>query len=467
MSFSLDREIMKKSFSMGDNGDRFTHNAAKKMKLFPFIANNNALTIQTLSQVVGEWLRIVKKQKYEPQQMDDTINNIIENVDVDEEGKEKLFHILKELYWDEKNQLRPNSIDSMIYVPVSDPSEEKMAQYLFSVLSSGDQLQKIVEKATEQSSQKANVLEKAVMEALRKGCTSTEVKERYFALHTAARDMFAEDLRFVLETPSRTKEYLVDLLEFYYFFYTSQSCLLLDQFAHGNRKEIVPLFFSLDWEKTNKARECYKFGWIQLQPAINNLFYHAITLEILNQRDSDERYDYIAIKAEETDENAADMAAQVREVTNLYRNAIIAISSSSECEAFNNIIKREDLGTVFSEIRYLYDSVKVQFEHSVRNRANNAYVEKFRVYCQENFLKTRGQVGRMLNMTEERLIFLTKLAIKDNDQMSLNDVFQQFKNRGVYFDSSSKEEIIKFYSKLNLIDKKSDSGDAQYVKRFL
>ena len=70
-------------------------------------------------------------------------------------------------------------------------------------------------------------------------------------------------------------------------------------------------------------------------------------------------------------------------------------------------------------------------------------------------------------MTEERLIFLTKLAIKDNDQMSLNDVFQQFKNRGVYFDSSSKEEIIKFYSKLNLIDKKSDSGDAQYVKRFL
>ena len=73
----------------------------------------------------------------------------------------------------------------------------------------------------------------------------------------------------------------------------------------------------------------------------------------------------------------------------------------------------------------------------------------------------------MLNITEERLILLTKLAIKDNDQMSLNDVFEQFKKRGIYFDSSSKEEIIKFYSKLNLIDKKSDSGDAQYVKRFL
>ena len=70
-------------------------------------------------------------------------------------------------------------------------------------------------------------------------------------------------------------------------------------------------------------------------------------------------------------------------------------------------------------------------------------------------------------MTEERLIFLTKLAIKDNAQMSLNDVFAQFRSRGVFFDVPSKDEIIKFYSKLNLIDKKSDSGDAQYVKRFL
>ena len=467
MSFALDQEIMKKSFMMGDDGNRFTHNAAKKIKLFPFVTNNNALIIRTLSGVIGEWLRIVKKQKFQAREANDIISSIIENVDVDDEYKDKFFHVLKELYWDEKGQIRPNSIDSMIYIPVSDQSEEKMAQYLFSVLSSDDQLQEIVEKAIEQASRQANVLEKAVMETLREGCIVTEEKERYFTLHTAAREVFAEDLRFVLENPSRTKDYLVDLLEFYYFFYTSQSCLLLDQFEHGDRNKIVPLYFSLDWEKTNKARDCYKSGWIQLKPAINNLFYHAITLDILNQSNSDDRYDYIAIKAEETDENKADMAEQIRGVTELYRHAIVSISQASECEEFNNIVKRDELGEVFSEIRYLYDSVKVQFEHTGRSRASDGYVEKFLMYCHDNFLKSRGQSGMMLNITEERLIFLTKLAIKDNDQMSLNDVFEQFKNRGVYFDSPSKEEIIKFYSKLNLIDKKSDSGDAQYVKRFL
>ena len=83
MSFALNQEIMKKSFMMGDDGNRFTHNAAKKIKLFPFVTNNNALIIRTLSSVIGEWLRIVKKQKFQPRQMAETINNIVDNVDVD------------------------------------------------------------------------------------------------------------------------------------------------------------------------------------------------------------------------------------------------------------------------------------------------------------------------------------------------------------------------------------------------
>ena len=51
--------------------------------------------------------------------------------------------------------------------------------------------------------------------------------------------------------------------------------------------------------------------------------------------------------------------------------------------------------------------------------------------------------------------------------MSLNEVFHQFELRGVFLDQPSKDEVVKFYTKLNLIDKKSDSGDAQYVKRIL
>ena len=73
----------------------------------------------------------------------------------------------------------------------------------------------------------------------------------------------------------------------------------------------------------------------------------------------------------------------------------------------------------------------------------------------------------MLNLTEETLIFLTKVCIKDQEMMRLNDVFNEFELRGVYLDNISKEQVMRYYEKLNLIEKKSDSGDAQYVKRIL
>ncbi|KAB7651332.1 DNA phosphorothioation-dependent restriction protein DptG, partial [Bacillus sp. B2-WWTP-C-10-Post-4] len=35
---------------------------------------------------------------------------------------------------------------------------------------------------------------------------------------------------------------------------------------------------------------------------------------------------------------------------------------------------------------------------------------------------------------------------------------------GIYFDRDSRKIIIGLYEKLNILEKKSDSGDAQYVK---
>ena len=37
----------------------------------------------------------------------------------------------------------------------------------------------------------------------------------------------------------------------------------------------------------------------------------------------------------------------------------------------------------------------------------------------------------------------------------------------VYSWITTKSEVMRYYEKLNLIEKKSDSGDAQYVKRIL
>lgn len=469
MAFVLDKEMMRKTFFMGDEGESFKHVPSHKIRLFPYVANNNATIIESLAGVVGEWLRLVREQNNSCDTTENTIKKIINLVDCDDENsKSELLGIIKTLFWDETGNIRPTSIKSMSYIPCKDAIEQKAAQYLCSALGDHGVLKQIVNDAIISAALQSNVLEKAVLDELQSDEQTEAILEPYYRLHNAPASVFADDLRFVLESPARTKEYLIELLEWYYFFYTSQASLNLQRFEYGNREEIVPLYFCLDWEKTNKARNCYLYGWQQLQPAIQQLFCHAITLEILNQNSSGHQYDYVAIRELiETTEDEDEVAEQIRSVCDMYRHAIQCITPAPQCVDFNLLERNTDLGQVFSEIHFLFDSIRVQFLNTNRGRANNSYVKNFSDFCIKNMLKYRGQNGYMLNLTEERLIFLTKLAIKNEEQLGLNDVFDQFEMRGVYLDQLSKVELVDFYSKLNLIDKKSDSGDAQYVKRIL
>lgn len=201
-----------------------------------------------------------------------------------------------------------------------------------------------------------------------------------------------------------------------------------------------------------------------LQEAILKIFAHAIVLEILNQTETgSEPVDYIKIQELVNSAPGEDhrIAEEIKALTNCYRQAITdcpEMSELSRCESPD--------GETAAEIKFLFNSVRLQFENTFRNRPYCSYAEKFEVYCRK-YLKRRGRSGMMLNISEETLIFLTKICIKDQEKMRLNDVFSEFEARGVFLDSHSKNEVMRYYEKLNLIEKKSDSGDAQYVKRIL
>ena len=82
------------------------------------------------------------------------------------------------------------------------------------------------------------------------------------------------------------------------------------------------------------------------------------------------------------------------------------------------------------------------------------------------FLKTRGSYGQVFNIKHDFLLLLTAVSVKDK-RIPLNDLFKELEKRGVAFDRYSKKEIISLFDDLNILDKKSDSGDAQYVKPIL
>lgn len=162
--------------------------------------------------------------------------------------------------------------------------------------------------------------------------------------------------------------------------------------------------------------------------------------------------------------NSQELAAlddDIKEIIELYKFCIGDVVWEEM-----NPVEDKHPNPVLNRIYELYKCIYFQFTLQRKDRWKS-YFEWFEEFCKANFLKTRGQLGYTLNITEEYLIFITKLCIPKGDKLRLNLLFKEFELRGMWFDRDSKYKIIEIYEKLNILEKKSDSGDAQYVKSIL
>ena len=119
---------------------------------------------------------------------------------------------------------------------------------------------------------------------------------------------------------------------------------------------------------------------------------------------------------------------------------------------------------IFKEIYRLWFKIKYQFENSSRSKPYSDYSKWFSQFGKVNYTKNRGRLGNTTILSQELLLFLTRVCIGTEDKIRLKTLWDKLKDRGIVFDETTKLEITKLFEKINLIEKKSDSGDAQYVK---
>lgn len=443
---------------MFDSNGKFYHKSGYRFKLFPFVTQSKSEPVLELEPLVGSFLCMVEEKR--AKELSELLREEIEI----EVGQEALFDdMIRQLFFNADGKVRPLNLEMMEQVISSKTSENRIAEYLVDVLGDQEVLRVELKKAKRKELDTSNVLEKLVLSKLEYDEQKASNQDlSYFRITNSLKESFEEDFKYVLENSKRSRD-LVSLLELYFFTYTAQTSLQLNRFLTGKRDENIPLYFCLEWEKTSQSRRCFTEGWQKLQTVIEEIFAHAIVLEILNQTEKDcEIVDYIRIaQIIQSDADDFEIANQIDKITNCYREAI------TDCSAMNDLQKKvTSEGATADAIRYLFESVKTQFKNTGREKVYKSYANKFERYCHK-FLKSRGRSGLMLNLTEETLIFITKLCIKNQKQMRLKDVFSAFEKRGIFLDSFSKEQVASYYEKLNLIEKKSDSGDAKYVKRIL
>lgn len=458
--YRIDIEKIGTTFKFKDNG--LTHSQGNIFKLLPYAANEKTL-VSNFDGVIGAFSRAICDKELKSEF---NFNEFIENV-IDEIGefegdnsKEAFRDIVKTMFVDKEN-LVDFDIKTINYIS-STNADDKVAKFLYSIFCNEELKASVLEHYDREVE---NILYKLVLKALPELKNKAFKNDGYKCYLPFIKELFIKDFKFLIENEELYKNSLKRFLEYYYMFYVSQLAMKLSKFEKADLTKPEALYYTLGWESTSKNRTAYKFGWELLKNNVNSLFSHAITLEFLNHHDLDEQLGYVDLfnLFQSTDE--FQIENDIEKLCEEY------IARRQEGIAWNNfnVTRKESGNRAFDKVYKLYEAIEYQFDNksSTRGRANQAYNNWYIRFVYENFSKRRGSLGYNLNLTEEDIILMTKICINNNDKLKLSVLFDEFEKRGMSFDRDSKIKIVQLYEKLNLLEKKSDSGDAQYVRSVL
>lgn len=455
--YHIDYDRFTKTFFSKKGFNHFTLSDKCRYRLFPF---STKTTLDSFDGILGPFVRAVFGWK-EPKEIDrDTVlDNICKNVAFQSSlDKSKLRSIISDIYFENKTSLICRSVDTFKY-SIAPKVSHDVSDYLVSVLCDREKVKNALSK---QRTTDNNLLDELVIENLPDLGTDDRLTP-YASLFPEIKALFSKDFEFLAQKDDTDFSNMILLLSYYFFFYTSQVMMQLSCFGNMDRK-IKKIYFCVQWEKVSRSRKAFKSGWKMIEDRASSMFSHAVLLEMLNQTDSDKLYCYDDLLREYNSLSSHDQEKMFAEIENLkskYRN---------ECAQPDGFAYEEGNyvpGDLNSLIKGFYDDIMLQFAKTSRTKANSGYSRLFIEFCKNEFVQRRGAAGNVLAMTEEQLVLMTKVTIGANEKMRLNDLFKEFEQRGLFFDNTSKECIVEFYERLNLIEKKSDSGDAQYVKSFL
>lgn len=317
-----------------------------------------------------------------------------------------------------------------------------------------------------------NILYQLIKKSLPKLEEEEKKDVEYVVWNKEIVEIFQKDYEF-LETQEKTFLSKVDLLlKHYYFIYISKIALNLNDFCNPKSH---PLYFLMETEIVSKNREGFRRGWNMLDKRLDNIFSHANALELLNYIKVDGKaignYKEIKLLHEGLDrEGKEELLNRISELETFYKEAITKPKTGWDAcyEKLENQIEYTRLESPIEKAIYkFWFVVDFQFRNTQRHKPYKDYSLWFKEFCKANFIKRRGRTGHTLKVDQEMLLFLTKLCIGNESKIRLKKLWEELELRGVNFDESSKMEVVNLFEKINLIEKKSDSGDAQYIRTIL
>jgi len=437
------------------------HTINRKSVFFPFTTRGTerAKFRNGFGGVLGEFTRQLCANRLTKElSIEEIIKEAANLIEVSSEDKPYFEQILRMFLQDKNESIKVFHPHVFQYLPFCSGAEMKgeqeIGKFLAEVLiKDSTHLKSIFEKHMSK-----DLVAKLILNQLN-GLEPIQGKQKYVSKLPYITELFQEDFLFLVQYEDYFKNHYEVFVSYYYFLYITQLTLKLSQKGKAQFNHNNEVFFTLDWEATSKSRKSYSYGYHMIKESARSLLIDINCLEHLNfLMGTDDSQTYPELK--ETFENLAnDEQAMFLEMLRDWIMEYRVHQVLSELEGNLDLEYDSLVGNLFLSIEEAYEKPSMQ-------GPQNRYPLSIEEIGKKYFLKTRGSLGYMLNVSQDLLLLLTALSLK-NERKSLKQVFVELELRGLSFDRYSREEIVKLYDKLNLLDKKSDSGDAQYVKPIL
>lgn len=453
MIVQIDREGLWKKYNLNKGLSKFS--SGDKIKTLPFKTKKNEKAYKNGLVIFSMLSKMISGETFsEILTKDELLGKIVEQVDTKQ--KEELRAFIDGVYFDENNLeiFHPKIFN---YRMNEDNDIKELANYLYNMLFDEESIsmgRKVY------NTKPSNIAERLILRGMPKINIMKRVNiNNALNLVPEITKVFKIDFNFICSKPNFFIENVEMLIEHYMGILTMQNALKLRDAFDAKDDEFAPVYFFVDWEQASKSRIAYEQGWRMLESKTKDLFAYTNLIEILNTTVNDEKYSFTTLKSEYEKMSSEELS--------LFETTVYEfIEEKKMILELGNIKPHRKYKEQFncSEALNELTALLIEAKNTGKGSAYTKYESHLKDLLKVRFLKARGSVGLTLNIRETELIFLTKLCINDQEKIRLNLLWYELEKRGIYFDKYTRIKVVEYFEKVGILEKKSDSGDAQYVR---
>lgn len=285
-----------------------------------------------------------------------------------------------------------------------------------------------------------------------------KASEEYYALPYVKKS-FNEDLKWLMSLDSSVIIRHIHLFLHFYICYELLQSIPKLTYKNRNTEKTEPFYFILQSEKASASHDGVR-SWKEKMPKglLDKIFGHSQALDILNSvlGGSVGFYKEIIDSLDQTPFEENKSACET--LLNIYQKEKRNVFSNRSSESAS-------IGEIDTSVSSYEEFVK-KLEQLCVGLQSPSYISRMRKKIIDvlsiRFLQLR-RGNYVLVLDNEMLLFLIAMITK-SERVKLENMYKSFNEYGIVFNLGTRNTIEAYLLKLNLLDRKSDSGEAQYVK---